>query len=643
MKGINSCIDKIDILPEGWLKEFLILQKKGLTGNMHLTAEPFISFSWDKYDIEKLATTDKEWLWVPFEQTAYLIDGMVKCGHLLKDKELIKKTDDIIYNVINNKDDDGYLGPKFLKDIGLCNRWPHVVFFRAMLAKYYENHDKKIINALLDHYLNCIVDYHTGRNVINIEIMVLLYLETKNKDILDLAIKTYDDYQNDVNKDKLYCSVNTLASVMLSKKKPYEHAVTYNEIIKLGALLYIATNDKKYLDPSINAYNKIIKYHLLPDGLHSSNEFLRGNDACQTHEACNISDFTHGLYYMLYATCDGKYADLIERCIYNAGIGQVLEDFTGFQYFSGPNQIICDKTSNYNFYRRGTDWQSYKPAHDTQCCAGNINRFFPYFVDNCFMVKNDDIIANFYGDVRANISLDNQNVEIIEKTFYPFDEHINFSFKCDKPFAFKIRIPTYASSYKILLNNKEISTKKYKNFIKLSVKNDDIIDICFDFDIKINEYKDDGIIVNRGPLLYSLGQKGNRIPYQSHDVISDRFKSYDIYPDKDYNYGINIKNANPQFIKLDNNGYPWDIDNCRYGIYVDAYKLDDFKMIRRKKVISYLSEDKKNKQILKGNFHFTPLIKKQFINKNNDKERIMLVPYGLAKIRLSIFPKVIFR
>ncbi|MCI5744732.1 MAG: glycoside hydrolase family 127 protein [Erysipelotrichaceae bacterium] len=629
--------DNIKIKPEGFIKKFLLKQKNGLTGHIENALEPYISYSWNKYPENEINQMDPLWKWVPFEQTAYYLDGAISLARLLSDKNLYEKTSKIIYDVINNADDDGYLGPLFLKDEKKTNRWPFVVFARACMSLYYTNHDYKIIEALQRHYLSSKATYFKGRNIVNIETMLLVYSVSKNKQLLDLAILSYDLFQRDLNKDIDYCSHYTLASELSDNIKPFEHGVTYNEIAKLGAILYIYTNDKKYLNPTINAYKKIIKYHMLPDGLHSSNEYFHGKKASQTHETCNVSDYTWSLLYLLKACKDGKYADLIENCIYNAGIGSVLENFKALQYFSGVNQIILEKNSNHNFYRKGRDWMCYKPGHETQCCAGNVNRFFVNFVSNMYLTDNDGIYAIFYGSNTSYFTLNNQKITIKQESNYPFDDYINFSFKSKNitNFNLYLRIPSWSKHYKVYKNDIEIKTRKIKGFVKINVNSNDIIKLYIPSDIEIKTYNKTGVIVKKGAILYALGMKGHRkkLPYSAYPM-------YEITPDKDFNYGININEANPSFKIINNSNDPFNLDSVNAIISIDAYKINDMKIIHKNKIFSTNDAFNKNRFVLKGNFSFTPNVQTY---KQNDliKERITLYPFGACKLRIAIFPKVI--
>lgn len=467
--------------------------------------------------------------------------------------------------------------------------------------------------------------------------MLLVYEITKNKMLLDLAIKTYDLYQEDENKDPSYCSNYTLAKQLLDNNKPIEHGVTYNEIAKLGAILYIYTKDKKYLYPSINAYKKICKYHLLPDGLHSSNEYLNGKRHFQTHETCNVSDFTWSLLYLLKATKNAKYGDLIENCIYNAGIGSVLEDFKAFQYFSGINQIILEKHSNHNFYRKGSDWMCYKPGHETQCCAGNVNRFFPNFVANMYLSDKNNLYAIFYGSSKIELNIKNNLLKCKQISNYPFDDYINFSFSSQESFDFNfyLRIPSWAKKYKVFYNEKELNIKKYKGFVKIKCNSKANIKLYLPSKIQVEDYNNTGIIVKKGPILYALGMKGNRkkMPYSNYPM-------YEITPNKDFNYGIDIKKANPQLKIINKIGNPFDLNSVYYAIEITAYKINNFDIIRKNKIFTTNNAFNKPKFVMHGKFSFTPYIKKYEL-KDVKEKRILLYPYGACKLRLGILPKVV--
>jgi len=170
--------------------------------------------------------------------------------------------------------DDGYFGPKELKQMDeYFARWPHVIFFRACLAMYEYNKDKKI-DAITRHYLEAPVNHFSGRNALNIEIMAEVYKINKNKGLLNMAIKTYAGAE-----------IEKLLNVTDDEIKPSEeHGVTYNEFAKLGVILYECTGDEKYLLCSIRAFKKLETLYSLPGGCVSSSVLLHNNRYDETYE-----------------------------------------------------------------------------------------------------------------------------------------------------------------------------------------------------------------------------------------------------------------------------------------------------------------------------------------------------------------------
>src|SRR5271157_756369 len=68
------------ITPQGWLKQYLINQRNGLTGHLEKAGYPFNTVGWAADSIPNNKSVEKWW---PYEQNAYWVDGMERCGLLL--------------------------------------------------------------------------------------------------------------------------------------------------------------------------------------------------------------------------------------------------------------------------------------------------------------------------------------------------------------------------------------------------------------------------------------------------------------------------------------------------------------------------------------------------------------------------------
>ena len=190
-----------------------------------------------------------------------------------------------------------------------------------MMAHYLATNDRRILTALKRHYLSDSCDHSLGRDVCNVEIMLWLYEKTQDKRLLTRALDAFEKYNRatahagNAQPGQLPGGIDTTIAGMLSAKPGQSHGVTYNEIAKLAAIIYIYTGKKKYLAATVNAYRKIDKFHMLIDGVCSSSEQLRGHTALDSHETCDIADYTWSLGYLLMATGQAQYADKIERAI----------------------------------------------------------------------------------------------------------------------------------------------------------------------------------------------------------------------------------------------------------------------------------------------------------------------------------------
>ena len=630
--NIFNNVNITKIRPNGWYKEFLEIQKRGITGNIEKCGFPFSVLGWDNHKKEFGSEEEKEYLWTSYEQTAYALDGQIKCAILLKDGEWIEKIAKKIEKALQGVDEDGYIGPTELKEPKTTNRWPHVVFFRAVQTYYDYTKDSRIIDKLVAHYLNKVVDYTYFRNVLNTEIMLWLYSITNNQRLLDLAIENYKEF--DKNEEDSFATKN-----LKSNKKSVSHGVSYNEFSKLGPLFYSYTGDIKYLEPVIKGYEKVFKYQLLPDGLHSCNENMSDNAYTQTHEMCNVTDFPRSMNFLLKATGDGRYADLAERCVYNAGIGAISKDFTSLQYFSGLNQVVADDYSNHNWYTRGSSWMAYRPNHITPCCTGNSNRFMPEFLLNSFLSKDDGVAVVYYGDNEYD-DFNESGIKIVEKSNYPFEDRVSFEISSKKDFSLYLRIPNWCKNPKLFVNGKKLEVLVEKGFVKCDLgKGESRVELEIPSEVEMVDYKG-GVFVQKGCLLFAYDAGDRKEESTVDNGIQTTFPKWNIYAEKPWNYAIE-QDKGFKFIQKEINGYPWISENSPFEIEISAKRLKNWVIKERTKIKTTYNPKQKNEKEEVGRFIFTPAFPEvKSENLATESEKIKLVPYGTTMMRISVFPKI---
>jgi DUF1680 family protein len=390
------------IQPHGWLRAYLETQCDGLTGHLEAAGFPFDQGGWGNHAIHHQSGST----WWPYEQTGYWLDGMVRCGILLNDSFLIEKARQPIEYTLQHADADGYLGPAFMKQPipgerwGTNNRWPHTIFFRALIAYDQYLGGDQVTQAVRRHYLSETDPHSNGRDITNVETMLWAFDRTGDERLLELAQRAFIEY------NLVKPLPDTSLAELLSDKRASVHGVTFNEIGKLGAVLYRYTGNQMYLDSTVNAYRKIDLDQMLVDGVNSSTEALRGKDPLDSHETCDIADYTWGVGYLLLALGAGDYADKIERACFNAAPGAVRSDFKGLQYFSCPNQVVATRASNHNKYFHGSSWMSYRPNPGTECCPGEVNRIMPNYIARMWLSDGQGgLAAALYGPSQVTTRL----------------------------------------------------------------------------------------------------------------------------------------------------------------------------------------------------------------------------------------------
>ena len=350
-----------DITPTGWLAELLDRQLNGLSGHPEAMDYPYNSPLWAgelKRDSESRGAD-----WWRYEQTAYYLDGIARLGFITGDGKLRGVWQENLEYVLAHPQSEpqGRLGAA-----GRSMAWPFAVFFRALKASYEATGDPRIPEALEKHYLSYAPDELSDRrHVVNVEGMLWTWSLTGNDELLTRARAAWDASNAELTQANC-----------LDDKDFNMHGVTMNELLKVPMLLYAYTGEEEYLRAALNADRKMEESNMLVDGCVSSTEHLAGRDPLASHETCDVSDYSWTMGYFLETTGDAGWADRIERCVFNAGLGSITKDFRAMQYFPCPNQFLATGSSDHNAFKYGKTWMQYRPIHETECCIGNIHRLF---------------------------------------------------------------------------------------------------------------------------------------------------------------------------------------------------------------------------------------------------------------------------
>ena len=619
-----------DITPKGWLLEFLQRQKTGLTGHPDALSYPYNTCLWAG-EIPRNGDYGQDW-W-RYEQTAYYTDGLLRLGYLLDDEELIAKGEDGIKYTLAHPQSNGRLGSSVISSL-----WPQAVFWRAMKAYADVHNTPSSLKTALRRNYNSMnnTDLTNGRrHILNLEGMLWLYGETGTRALLtkaETAYKTggFEFDATDAGSDEFI----------------HLHGVTYCEMLKVPLLLYAYTGNEEYLRIAMNAERKLERDHMLPDGVPTSAEYVQGRDIDVAHETCDITDYTWSLGYFLTITGQAEWADRIERAIFNAAPGAVTANFDAVQYFSSVNQVICTGNSDNNKFKRGSTWMAYRPTHETECCAGNMHRMMPNFASRLWMRgANDAIVAAMYAPSEIDFKVGETQCHIAEETYYPFSGEITFRFSLPetKHFPFVFRIPGWCSplpqplprgggekGYSLFINGEEApATNPAGSFVTLERDwNDgDVVTLSLTMTPKVVEAANgQGKYVECGPLLMAypvpatVTEDTNTYSNMNGKEPGDGFKCWSMKPKSTFNYALNTE-AETLSLNIDQdklaNAYPFDLDSTPLSVSLPV------------RSITWALEKDRYNPVLPAS---------EYVVFSGGTRNINLVPYGAAKLRVTVFP-----
>lgn len=652
-----------NVRAQGWVRNYLQTQANGMTGCLDRLGEPFSGTYWGESDPGAVAETSrflgglnsKNDAWVPYEQTGYWIDGMVRVGHLIDDGKLLEKVKPMIDNPIRFADEDGYIGPAFLKD-GMV--WAHSVYFRSLMAQYAATGDRKILEAMKKHFLRVpLKDVYrkrddwrgiTVRDVCDVEAALWIYGETGDKRFLNMAEDTYREFNRLFEHDRgtaPHCKTRalTIKGMLSDDKADNNHGVTYCEICKLAAILHMYTGNPVYRNAAVKAFEKVYRDNMIVDGVISSSEYLNGNAHSRAvHETCDVADFTWAVGYLFMITGDAKYGDWVEDAVFNGGLGSVDDEFLSNQYFSCPNQVIADDHSNHADFYKGEAWMSFAPAEIMGCCTGNVNRFMPNYVIRSWMKRNEELCAFLYAPTVIRAEINGVSVEVRETTNYPFENTVEFLLIPDKEVKFTLsgRIPGWARDCRVQLNETNLPVVPVNGFFSITrdFRPGDVVRVCFEDEIRYIPNAG-GVSIKKGALLYALPVKENVVMCEEKRGAGDPvFPHYALYPAGKWNYGLDMEET-PRFIPSDSVGEtPWKHTANKSIIVVKGYELPEWKIEETNLVRRKLHPRKRGK-VIKEHCVFTPALPSRITGVKQGQE-LKLVPYCTTRLRIAIFPIV---
>lgn len=490
---------------------------------------------------------------MPFDDSDVykIIEGASYSLAIHPDKELEKYIDDIIEKIAAAQEDDGYIctwktlnpattpahwvepGPRW-HNLGASHELYNVGhMYEAAYAHYQATGKRNFLDVALKNADLIAETFGPGKNtdVPGHQIietgLVKLYLATGQQKYLDLA-KFFLDERGNAQGHKLHGAYSQDHKPVIEQDEAVGHAV--RAVYMYAAMTDIAgiMNDSAYLNAVERIWENVVSKKLyITGGIGARHDGEKFGDNYELpnltsyNETCAAIGNVYWNHRMFLLSGDAKYIDVLERTLYNGMISGVSLSGDSFFY---PNCLESD--GKYKFNKGALTRQ---PWFDCSCCPSNAIRFIPSVPSYVYAHKNDSLYVNLFIAGKANIKMNNKNIEISQNTNYPWDGRviIRVSPRTRQRFAINIRIPGWAMGkvvpgdlYHYLnesrekadlkLNGKPVDVKMNKGYAVIERKwsKDDVIELNLPLPVRLvtahKKVKDDlnKVALERGPIVY---------------------------------------------------------------------------------------------------------------------------------------------
>lgn len=624
------------IKPQGWLREMLLTQKNGSTGNLD-KLYPLVMNQRNGW----LGGDGDQW-----ERGPYWIDGLLPLAYILDDQALIAKTKPWVEWALNSQQADGYFGPSkdYAHEAGVQRDnsrdwWPKMVMLKILKQYYSATGDQRVINMMTRYFKyqlkelpNKPLDHWTFwaryRGGDNLQVVYWLYNITGDKFLLDLGDlihkQTFDYTGAFLNTDMLA----TAGSI---------HCVNLAQGIKEPIIYYQHHPEEKYVKAFDKGLADIRKFNGMAHGLYGGDEALHGNNPTQGSELCSAVEMMFSLESTLEITGNVSYADKLEKIAFNALPAQVSDDFQHRQYFQQANQaMITRHIRNFDQNHGGTDL-TYGLLSGYPCCTSNMHQGWPKFTQNLWYATADNGLAALVyspSEVKTKVA-NGTEVGFKEETNYPFEESIRFTFSTGEnskavTFPFHLRIPEWCKKAVIKVNGVVVQEPNGNQVVKInrSWRSGDVVELELPMHFTTQTWYENSRSIERGPITYALkvGEEVKKV-INEKDPIDFGNTYFEIRPSTPWNYAlidVAAKKLDETFVLEKKPAValnPWNLENAPHQFKAKAKRVPSWQIYN----------------------DMTGPIPFSFSNMETGKqpvEEVVLIPYGCTQLRISQFPVI---
>ena len=598
-----------EIKPQGWLKDQLIIQAKGLSGNLDKM--------WPDIRDSKWVGGDKE----GWERVPYWLDGFIPLAYLLGDEDMKKRAKRYVDAIIAGQQEDGWLCPCSKEERKGYDMWALYLMLKVLVVYYDCSKDERVEEVVYKALKNYMAfDFeHTAFNWAAARwfecLIPIRWLYERRKEKWLLTLASMLEFQGiDYEKARSFNAKTYAPEVNGKRWTFYAHVVNQAMYLKTDAVK-VALGIPGSENHAIRYLDYVRRHHGNVNGYFNGDECFSGTAANRGTELCGVAEamYSHEVSACVFGTV--RWMDEAERLAFNSFPATVSQDMWTHQYDQMSNQPYCVKLNAPHFNTNGSEAHLFGLEPNYGCCTANFNQAFPKFALSTYMKASDGIVVSSLAPSSLNCLVNGVKVNVVTDTLYPFRDDVTIRVKTEKPVAFRlyVRVPGFVDG--ATLDGKAVKTGEYavveKTFAGDEIKLHLINSPRF---VKRGSL----VAVVRGALTYSLPVKEKWVMHEyERNGVERKFPycDYELFAESEWQYGFSST----------------ALEYEERGDYECAFST-------AKPLCAVKAKVKKIKwgYAEKGNLiaRSTPLSRKPV----GDEETVYLIPYGCAKLRMTELP-----
>jgi len=502
----------------------------------------------------------------PFDDTDIYktLEGAAYSLSLYPDKALSGYLDVLIAKVGAAQEPDGYLYTARTIDPAHPHPWSgperwskerdasHELYnaghlYEAAVAHYQATGKKTLLNiALKNADLVCSVfgpgkrTVAPGHEIVEMG-LVKLYRVTGKPEYLQTArffvnargqYKGYDPKSPDPFKNGSYWQDD---QPVVAQKEAEGHAVRAEYLYSAMADVAALTGDEQLLAAVDTIWNNMVAKKLyvtggtgaVPSGERFGRSYELPNTTAYNETCASVADiYWNQRMFQLHG--DAKYADVMEKVLYNGLLSGVGLDGKSF-FYSNAMQI-----------KNSASFAQTEPARagwfECSCCPTNLARLFPSLPGYVYGQNGKDIYVNLFVSGSADLAVQHKAVRLTQQNNYPWSGDLRFTVNQagTSDFNLLVRIPGWArneamtsdlyrfaapSAEKVAIrvNGKPVDYQLKNGYAVLARKwkKNDVVEVNLPMEVRTvvahpNVHDDAGkVALQRGPVIYCAEWKDN--------------------------------------------------------------------------------------------------------------------------------------